>query len=92
MQYRTRTTTSLIIHYLPLAIAEVTFWFICRRKRLVARADGCGERCRMTFLATWRRLTLERTASSAITAAAFFRGAFRHFVEGTFIPFPESTA
>jgi hypothetical protein len=36
-----------------LASAEVNFWFTCRRKRLVARADGCGERCGMTFLATW---------------------------------------
>jgi hypothetical protein len=36
-----------------LASAEVNFWFTCRRKRLVAQADGCGERCRMTFLATW---------------------------------------
>jgi hypothetical protein len=37
-----------------LASAEVNFWFTCRRKRLVARpADGCGERCRMTFSATW---------------------------------------
>src|SRR5437016_6247737 len=35
-----------------LASAEVNFWFTCRRKRLVSRADGCGERCRMTFLAT----------------------------------------
>src|SRR5579863_1511216 len=36
-----------------LARAEVTFWFTCRRKQLVARADGRGERCRMTVLATW---------------------------------------
>ena len=35
-----------------LASAEVNFWFTCRRKRLVSRADGCGEKCRMTFLAT----------------------------------------
>jgi hypothetical protein len=35
------------------ASAEVNFRFTCRRKRLVARADGRGERCRMTFLATW---------------------------------------
>jgi hypothetical protein len=36
-----------------LASAEVNFWFTCWRKRLVARADGCGKRRRMTFLATW---------------------------------------
>src|ERR1700730_2710966 len=36
-----------------LASAEVNFWFTCRRKRLVAQADRCGERYRMAFLATW---------------------------------------
>src|SRR5580698_347172 len=46
---------SVLYHSLSaLASAEVNFWFTCRRKRLVARpADGCGERCRMTFSATW---------------------------------------
>jgi hypothetical protein len=48
------TNDNVLYHSLSaLASAEVNFWFTCRRKRLVARADGCGERCRMTFLATW---------------------------------------
>jgi hypothetical protein len=38
------TNDNVLYHSLSaLASAEVNFWFTCRRKRLVARADGCGE-------------------------------------------------
>ena len=72
----------------PLASAEVNFRFTCRRKRLIARADGYGERCRMAFLATWARLTFERTASSATTASASFHGDFQRLRRRHIHPFP----
>src|SRR5271167_2555352 len=45
-----------------LASAEVHFWFTCRRKRLVARADGCGERCRCRITSANRDAMFAKTS------------------------------
>src|SRR3984885_1574668 len=65
-----------------LASAEVNFWFTCRKKRLVARADGCGERCRMTFLATWASAHLSARRLPPLLLRPCFVVLSSDFVEG----------
>src|ERR1700687_1643771 len=79
---------SVLYHSLSaLPSAEVNFWFTCRRKRLVAQADGCGERCPEDILSyIGRRLRFERTTSSATTASASFR--FQRLRRRHIHPFP----